>query len=166
MFVHAYQSSIFNQTIDMRLRMGEKLHVPLVGDNVIPIDNYGGPDQRRVIEVTEYNQKKLKKRCREGKAWVVGLLPGLESKYTKGLQGDLEKNIMNDGKISFKDYQINEIPNFTSLGMHRPLCQKINNLEWEIDRKGDIILNFWLHKGTYATSFLREIMKAKDVRAY
>ena len=49
---------------------------------------------------------------------------------------------------------------------YRPLCQKINNLEWEIDGKGDIILNFWLHKGQYATSFLREIMKAKDVRAY
>ena len=166
MFVHAYQSSIFNQTVDMRLRIGEKLHIPLIGDNVIPIDNYGGPDQRRVIEVTEYNQKKLEKRCNEGKAWVVGLLPGLESKHTKGLQGDLEKKIMNDEKIRFKDYKINEIPNFTSLGMYRPLCQKINNLEWEIDGKGDIILNFWLHKGTYATSFLREIMKAKDVRAY
>ena len=50
--------------------------------------------------------------------------------------------------------------------MYRPLYQKINNLEWEIDGKGDIILNFWLHKGTYAKSFLREIMKAKDVRAY
>tara|TARA_B100001250_G_scaffold211082_1_gene181127 strand:+ start:767 stop:2065 length:1299 start_codon:yes stop_codon:yes gene_type:complete len=166
MFVHAYQSSIFNQTVDMRLKMGEKLHVPLIGDNVIPIDNYGGPDQRRVIEVTEFNQNKLKRRCKEGKAWVVGLLPGLESKYTKGLQGDLEKKIMNKEKISFKDYRIKEIPNFTSLGMYRPLCQKINDLEWSIEENGDVVLSFWLHKGTYATSFLREVMKSKDVRAY
>ena len=58
MFVHAYQSAIFNRTIDMRINSGKSIHIPLLGDNVIPADSYGGPDQRRIIEVNEYNQNK------------------------------------------------------------------------------------------------------------
>ena len=30
----------------------------------------------------------------------------------------------------------------------------------------DPVFTFWLHKGTYATSFLREIMKSSDVTVY
>ncbi len=166
MFVHAYQSAIFNRTIDMRINSGKSIHTPLLGDNVIPADSYGGPDQRRIIEVNEYNQKKLEKRCREGKAWVVGLLPGMKSEHTNGFQGELEKIVMKEESIDFKDFRIEGIPELTSLGMHRPLSQKINNLKWKIDEEGELVFDFWLHKGTYATSFLREIMKSEDVTVY
>ena len=166
MFVHAYQSSMFNQMIDMRIKEGISLHLPLIGDNVIPIDIYGGPDQRRIIEVTEYNQKKLEKRCKEGKAWVVGLLPGLKSEYTKGFQGELERFIMKKENVDFKDFKIEGASELTSLGMYRPLSQKINNLKWEIDKEKCPVFDFWLHKGTYATSLLREIMKSGDMKVY
>ena len=166
MFVHAYQSAIFNRTIDMRINSGKSIHIPLLGDNVIPVDSYGGPDQRRIIEVTEYNQNKLEKRCREGKAWVVGLLPGMKSEHTNGFQGELEKIVMKEENVDFKNFRIGGIPELTSLGMHRPLSQKINDLKWEIDDEGRPVFDFWLHKGTYATSFLREIMKSEDVTVY
>ena len=45
------------------------------------------------------------------------------------------------------------------------LEQKYNDIELEFD-SGDPIFSFWLHKGTYATSFMREIMKSSDVTAY
>ena len=166
MFVHAYQSAMFNQMIDMRINEGISIHLPLIGDNVIPIDIYGGPDQRRVIEVTKYNQKKLEKRCKEGKAWVVGLLPGIKSEYTKGFQGKLEKKIMEKENIEFNDFKIEDANELTSLGMYRPLSQKINNLEWEIDENNCPVFDFWLHKGTYATSLLREIMKSGNMKVY
>jgi len=166
MFVHAYQSAMFNQMIDMRINEGISLHLPLIGDNIIPIDIYGGPDQRRVIEVTESNQKKLEKRCKEGKAWVVGLLPGIKSEYTKGFQGDLEKIIMKKENLEFKDFKIEGASELTSLGMYRPLSQKINNLKWKIDKKNCPVFDFWLHKGTYATSLLREIMKSGNMKVY
>jgi tRNA(Glu) U13 pseudouridine synthase TruD len=50
--------------------------------------------------------------------------------------------------------------------MYRPLHQNINELEWEFDEQENPVFNFWLYKGTYATSFLREIMKCEDMRAY
>ena len=50
--------------------------------------------------------------------------------------------------------------------MYRPLAQKINSLKWEIDEDGLPVFDFWLHKGTYATAFLREIMKSEDMTVY
>ena len=42
----------------------------------------------------------------------------------------------------------------------------INNLKWELDSEACPIFDFWLHKGTDATSFLREIKKCEDMRGY
>ena len=166
MLVHGYQSLIFNRVLDQRISEGLSIQKPLIGDNVIPADNYGGPDQRKIIEVTERNQAKLEKRCGEGKAWIAGLLPGARSEHTGGVQGVIEKAVMNEEKIGFKDFIIEDMPELSSLGMYRPLHQNINELEWEFDEQKNPVFNFWLYKGTYATSFLREIMKCEDMRSY
>jgi len=165
MLVHGYQSLIFNKVLDMRIKEGMDACLPQIGDYVMPADGYGGPDQRVTIEVTERNQSKLSKRCREGKAWVAGLLPGANSNFSKGRQGELEKEVMNAFGVEFKDFIIDEIPELSSYGMYRPLFQKYNDIEVDYDSDNPVF-SFWLHKGTYATSFLREIMKSSDVTVY
>ena len=165
MLVHGYQSLIFNKVLDMRIKEGMDSCLPQIGDYVMPADGYGGPDQRVTIEVTARNQPKLSKRCREGKAWVAGLLPGANSKFSKGRQGELEKEVMNAFGVEFKDFIIDDIPELSSYGMYRPLFQKYNDIELDYD-SDDPVFSFWLHKGTYATSFLREIMKSSDVTVY
>ena len=165
MLVHGYQSLIFNKVLDMRIKEGMDACLPQIGDFVMPADGYGGPDQRVTIEVTERNQPKLLKRCREGKAWVAGLLPGVNSKFSKGRQGELEKEVMDDLGVKFGDFIIDEIHELSSYGMYRPLFQKYNDIEVDYN-SGDPTFSFWLHKGTYATSFLREIMKSLDVTVY
>ena len=45
------------------------------------------------------------------------------------------------------------------------LFQKYNDIEVDYDSDNPVF-SFWLHKGTYATSFLREIMKSSDVTVY
>ena len=165
MLVHGYQSLIFNKVLDMRIKEGVDACLPQIGDYVMPADGYGVPDQRVTIEVTERNQSKLSKRCREGKAWVAGLLPGANSNFSKGRQGELEKEVMNAFGVEFKDFIIDEIPELSSYGMYRPLFQKYNDIEVDYDSDNPVF-SFWLHKGTYATSFLREIMKSSDVTVY
>ena len=165
MLVHGYQSLIFNKVLDMRIKEGMDACLPQIGDCVMPADGYGGPDQRVIIEVTKRNQAKLSKRCNEGKAWVAGLLPGANSTFSKGRQGELEKEVMNEFGVKFEDFIIEDIPELSSYGMYRPLFQKYNDIEVDFD-SGDPVFTFWLHKGTYATSFLREIMKASDVKVY
>jgi len=165
MLVHGYQSLIFNKVLDMRIKEGIDACLPQIGDYVMPADGYGGPDQRVTIEVTKRNQAKLSKRCNEGKAWVAGLLPGANSNFSKGRQGELEKEVMDEFGVKFEDFIIEEIPELSSYGMYRPLFQKYNDIQVEFD-SGDPVFTFWLHKGTYATSFLREIMKSSDVTVY
>ena len=165
MLVHGYQSLIFNKVLDMRIKEGMDACLPQIGDYIMPADGYGGPDQRVTIEVTERNQSKLSKRCREGKAWVAGLLPGANSKFSKGRQGELEREVMNAFGVEFKDFIIDDIPELSSYGLYRPLFQKYNDIEVDYD-SDDPVFSFWLHKGTYATSFLREIMKSSDVTVY
>ena len=165
MLVHGYQSLIFNKVLDMRIKEGFDASLPQVGDNVMPADGYGGPDQRIIIEVTERNQKKLSKRCMEGKAWIAGLLPGIQSNFSKGIQGEFEKEVMNEIGVKFEDFSIPDIPELSSNGMYRPLFQKYNDIKVNFDSE-EPVFDFWLHKGTYATSFLREIMKSLDVRVY
>ena len=165
MLVHGYQSLIFNKVLDMRIREGMDACLPQIGDCIMPADGYGGPDQRVTIEVTERNQSKLSKRCREGKAWIAGLLPGAKSTFSKGRQGELEKHVMNEFRVKFEDFVIDDIPELSSYGMYRPLFQKYNDINVDFDSE-DPVFTFWLHKGTYATSFLREIMKSLDVTVY
>ena len=165
MLVHGYQSLIFNKVLDLRMNEGIDAFLPQIGDLVMPADGYGGPDQRVTIEVTERNQAKLSKRCREGKAWIAGLLPGANSNFSSGIQGELERQVMEELDVKFEDFIIDDMPELSSYGMYRPLFQKYNDIELEFD-SGDPIFSFWLHKGTYATSFLREIMKSSDVTAY
>jgi len=165
MLVHGYQSLIFNKVLDLRMKEGIDAFLPQIGDLVMPADGYGGPDQRVTIEVSERNQAKLSKRCREGKAWIAGLLPGANSNFSSGIQGELERQVMEELDVKFEDFIIDDMPELSSYGMYRPLFQKYNDIELEFD-SGDPIFSFWLHKGTYATSFLREIMKSSDVTAY
>ena len=165
MLVHGYQSLIFNKVLDLRMKEGIDAFLPQIGDLVMPADGYGGPDQRVTIEVSERNQAKLSKRCREGKAWIAGLLPGANSNFSSGIQGELERQVMEELDVKFDDFIIDDMPELSSYGMYRPLFQKYNDIELEFD-SGDPIFSFWLHKGTYATSFLREIMKSSDVTAY
>ena len=165
MLVHGYQSLIFNKVLDLRMKEGIDAFLPQIGDLVMPADGYGGPDQRVTIEVSERNQAKLSKRCREGKAWIAGLLPGANSNFSSGIQGELERQVMEELDVKFEDFIIDDMPELSSYGMYRPLFQKYNDIEIEFD-SGDPIFSFWLHKGTYATSFLREIMKSSDVTAY
>ena len=73
---------------------------------------------------------------------------------------------MNEENINFTDFFIDEITELSSLGMYRPLRQNLNEIELEYDEFDNPIFSFGLHKGTYATSFLREIMKCEDMKAY
>ena len=73
---------------------------------------------------------------------------------------------MNEENIEFRDFFVDEIFELSSVGMYRPLRQGVNQMKLEYDNKDNPIFSFWLYKGTYATSFLREIMKCEDMKAY
>src|SRR5438094_115418 len=91
MFVHGYQSYLFNQILSERMRRGIPIHEPVAGDLVLPADRRGLPDRARTIDVTCDNVERVTDRCREGKASVSAVLVGSEAGIAGGEGCPLER---------------------------------------------------------------------------
>lgn len=164
MFVHAYQSYIFNRILSERLRRGLPIHEPIEGDIVLPRDKNGVPDQGRPIEVTAENLEKARRHAAEGKAFVSGVLYGTDSGFAGGEMGDIERKMVERERVDHMDFQIVGLREASSKGTRRELLALTKGLKVDV-RDDNAVFEFTLNKGCYATCLLREYMKA-DMSKY
>lgn len=164
MFTHAYQGYIFNKILSERIRRQLPLNEPILGDLVLPVDKYNLPCQGEWIKVEEQNIEKIKKRVRDGKAFVSAILFGSEVDLADGEQGEIEHKVIEDEGLERDDFIIPQLPKLSSKGMRRELLAPLKDLEYEFILN-NLRLRFTLLKGCYATSLLREFMKT-DVLNY
>lgn len=165
MFIHSYQSFLYNIIISERIRRGMPLNEPLLGDIVLPVNKLGLPDHGRWINVGKENIEKLGIRCREGKAFVSGILFGSKVEFANGEIGNIEKEIVDKEGLKPEDFIIPRMPRISSKGIRRELLAPLNKLDYEIfDDK--VLFKFQLTKGCYATSLLREFMKSEEIVNY
>jgi len=164
MFVHAYQSYMFNRILSQRVRQGLSLSEPEVGDLVLPLSKLGLPDHDNPIRVEDGNLDKSRKRASERKAFVSGLLYGTESPFAEGAMGEIERKVVESEGVGRPDFQIVGLREASSKGTRRELLSPYRDLVIE---HGDDCARFAfsLNKGCYATSLLREFMKA-DISKY
>src|SRR5213592_4922193 len=160
MFVHGYQSFLFNRVLSERIRRGLPIHEPVAGDLVLPADLRGLPDRSRTIEITCDNLERAAKRCREGKAWVSGILYGSEPEWAGGEPGQIEKAVVASEGIRPEDFIIPEIPRISSKGTRREILAPIRDLVSRLEG-GNLTLAFELTRGSYATSLVREFTKSE-----
>jgi tRNA pseudouridine13 synthase len=137
LFVHAYQSWIFNKIIEKRIELfGKKALSPIEGD---------------VLD-------------KEGK--VLSLLPGFESEFAEGKAGEIEKEIMKEEEMKFEDFRVKGQSELSSKGNRKEIALfpknfelvKIFDDEFNEGKKA-CELKFFLSKGNYATTVLRELIK-------
>ena len=139
-------------------------------DVVLPIRK--GIIDENGIRVTENNIKKVNKQVSGERAFVSGLLFGCDSEFSEGEMGEIEHKIIDMEKLDPRDFIIPEIPYLSSSGSRRPILAFVKNLGFELSddslNKGKLVLTlkFELQKGCYATSLLREFMKADNIRNY
>ncbi|MFW6305280.1 MAG: tRNA pseudouridine(13) synthase TruD [Candidatus Saliniplasma sp.] len=158
MFVHAYQSYLFNRMVSKRLKEGYPLNDALVGDVLLPADRSGLPNKNTKVEVSEKNIDKASKMVRAGKAYVSGPLIGCHTEFSGGIQGEFEKKLMEEESLEKEDFVIPKLTSLSSTGTRREMFSKVKDLKWNPDR-GGLKLEFSLNKGCYATTLLREFMK-------
>jgi tRNA pseudouridine13 synthase len=170
MFIYAYQSYLFNRILSERIKRKLPLNKAVVGDLVLPVRK--NIIEEKPIKVRENNLEKVNLQVSRGRAFTTGVLIGSDSEVSEGEMGEIEHKIIEEEKIDPRNFIITDIPYLSSSGSRRPLLAPVKNLEYKLKEdelnKGKLLLNlkFELLKGCYATSLLREFMKADDVRSY
>lgn len=168
MFIYAFQSLLFNRMLSERIRRGLPLAEPLDGDLLEALDRSGTPDRERFIPVTKRNLEKCRRACARAQSLTTGLLVGYDVPIAAGVMGEIERSILGQARVHPELFQMPHLPHLASRGTRRELVAPIRGLALdggEDARGGFVRLQFTLHRGSYATSVLREFTKA-DVATY
>lgn len=164
MFVHAYQSYLFNEMLSRRMDAGLPLNMPVIGDLVIPTDSNGIPDHENPILTTAKNIDLVTRQVRAGRAFVTITLFGCEGQLAEGEMGEIERKVIEEQKLEQEDFVIPGLPRCTSKGSRREIVCPMKDLKFGMEEDG-YTLRFSLPKGNYATCLLREFMKS-EMRDY
>ena len=164
MFVHAYQSYLFNEMLSLRIQRGLPINMPVEGDIVIPLDPKGAPQHENPVMTTAKNIDLVARQIRAGRAFVTGALFGSETMLAEGEMGEIERKVVEDNGLKAEDFVIPGLPKCSSKGGRRELMCPVKDIASEF-RDDGYTLRFSLPKGNYATCLMREFMKS-EMRDY
>ncbi|MCC7576958.1 MAG: tRNA pseudouridine(13) synthase TruD [Methanomethylovorans sp.] len=169
MFVHAFQSYIFNRTICARIQAGIPLNHAIEGDIVCFKNSDSLPDTSKTQHVTAINLDGMNNLIRRGRAFVTAPLFGYDTEMASGIPGEIESAIIEELKLTPEDFQLQEIPSMASRGQRREILLNVQPrfeiLADELNtEKLKVMVDFSLPKGSYATTVLREYMKVDPLR--
>ncbi len=165
MFLHAYQSYIFNIILSRRIGAGMSINEAYAGDIVCFKNEMGMPDTSRLQKVTGDNLDGINNLIKRGRAFVTAPLVGYGAEFSGGRQGEIEKEVIGELIIDLAGFKAPAMPELASKGRRReivlPVKPDFSVTDDELNTgKTKVVLEFSLQKGGYATTVLREYMKA------
>lgn len=164
MFVHAYQSYMFNMMLSKRMELGIPINEPIEGDVVIPLDGNGTPIHERPVVATAKNMDLVSRQLSKGKAFITLPLFGSETEGTDGIMGDILDDVIKRENVTNDDFVVPGLQNCCSKGSRREIVCPIKEIDFVAD-DGKYTMRFSLPKGNYATCLMREFMKS-DMECY
>ena len=142
LFVQAYQSLLFNKFLSQRMKLGVPMSQPQTGDFLIKINK---------------------------KEYVSLPLIGFKQSFSSGTQGEIERKILEEEKLTPQHFCVAFMPEISAAGGLRSILLRIKVFSLGKPRtdsanpsKRMLRLAFKLRKGSYATVVLREFMKPQD----
>ncbi len=166
MFLHAYQSYIFNIILTRRIAAGMSISQAYPGDVVCFKNEVGMPDTSRLQKVTSDNLDGINNLIKKGRAFVTAPLAGYDTQFSGGRQGEIESEVIRELGVDLNGFKVPELPEIASKGLRReivlPVKPEFSVMEDEINAgRIKVVLEFTLQKGGYATIVLREYMKGQ-----
>ncbi len=155
MFVHAYQSYLFNRILTQRMEKYGNLLEPLPGDTALKVDHLFNANKTEEIQVNRLNVQKIEKMCKEDSMRVSIPLFGYESRLSSGEPGEIEARVLEEEKVDPDMFRIQGYSELSSKGERRIMSCK--PVDFNVDDDGK--LTFSLGRGIYATSLVRELTK-------
>jgi len=168
LFIQAYQSFLFNKFLSGRIKLNLRLDKAQVGDYVVKVERSGLPMVQMKKRVNVADLKKTNKALREGSLRLAVPLIGLRQQPSLGVQGNIERQILSEEGISPQAFRIKEIPEISLKGGLRAVLTPLNKFSFNIEENHTkcqlfVKSSFLLHRGSYATVFLRELMKPSNL---
>ena len=142
MFVHAYQSLLFNELLALRIREGRVK--PVKGDWACPAGKLGFPDAGKAKE--------------NSKGTLCLPLIGYES---EGIGEEGEALLRREG-ISREGFRLKSLPELSARGGLRPAFVPLKGFSFA-QKGGASVFKFMLPPGAYATVAMHEFMDEKVV---
>ena len=150
MFVHAYQSYLFNEAVSNRVEMGINKYVE--GDIIIDMEEH---------IVRDKTPGEFQELIDNFQANPTCPLYGTKVPYAGGKVGEMEENVLKKYDLEKSDFEVPKMPRLGSHGLRRSMRFQV----WDtsaVATDDGVLCEFSINKGSYATAVLREIMK-KDV---
>ncbi|RCV65083.1 tRNA pseudouridine13 synthase [Methanophagales archaeon] len=164
LFVHAYQSYLFNLIVSQRMKQNLPFNEAIAGDVVCFHNEFGFPDPDKVEKVTTNKIEGMNRLLKRGRAFVTAPIFGYETEFADGEVGAIERKVLEDEAIELANFRIEKMSELSSKGRNRPVLLPVElKTELSDDELNPgllkVKLNFFLPKGSYATVLLREYMK-------
>jgi len=159
LFVHAFQSYLFNRWLSERVKDGLPLAAPVEGDEILRLGRDGAVRSQEGIPVGSDNLGECADLVGRGRALVAGPLVGFETPESPGPAGALLGRLLASEGVDRAMFRLPATPEIASRGAARPVLVPMPPL-W-ISPEGDdrVRFLFALPKGAYATVLLREFLK-------
>ncbi len=172
LFVHAYQSRLFNDWVSERFRRGLSLNEPEAGDFVLRTGRDGTVVGRDAVAVGPENLQEVLETVRRGGARLAGPLVGYDTPAGAGTTFEILEALLARDGIERSSFRLPLTPDLASAGAWRPVWVDLPPIgvrdECDPPRAAEeehgLWLKFALPKGSYATVLLREVVKAGATR--
>jgi len=169
LFVHAYQSYLFNRILCERVKEDMPLSSVVEGDIVCFKNKNGLPDTSKTEKVTSQNLNGMNNLLRRRRAFVTAPLIGHSTEWASGQQGEIEHRIFEKSGVPIEGFKVPLMPELASKGLRREMLLHVQpgytvSGDELNPGKTKAVLEFSLPKGCYATTLLREYMKVDPKR--
>lgn len=170
MFIQAYESYLFNKFLSGRIALGLPLNKVEVGDYVVALERSGlaMPTIHRTVNLG--NRTEIDRSLQAGKTRLAIPLVGFKQHTSRGVQGEIERQTLEKEDISPEDFRIPTMPEISVRGRLRTATSPVNSFSMHeilcnANKPGrhDVEVSFMLYRGSYATTFLRELMKPRNI---
>jgi tRNA pseudouridine13 synthase len=154
LYFSAYQSYLFNLVLAERIhRTGSDMRKLFEGD-VAYLHRNGAVFRVENVEAEA-------PRAETFEISATGPIFGKKMPLPAGFEAEIEDAVLERDGVRLADFH-QLMPKLRLDGGRRPIRVRVESLTWRLEGN-DLFMEFFLPKGSYATSLLREIMKNESV---
>ncbi|EQD47682.1 tRNA pseudouridine synthase D, partial [mine drainage metagenome] len=131
LFVHAYQSLLFNGWVSERVARGLPLDRPVEGDHLLRVGRDGTLVSHPGVPVGPDNLAEARRWVEEGGARVAGPLVGYATPPSRGVPGEILEKILGREGVTRESFRVFSAPEVASAGAFRPVLVPAPPSPWK-----------------------------------